>query len=323
MYSFSSSSSRTLVISISSSKCSSSSCIMANLLAGTRAQCTVLIQQLLQLVYFLHLVDAPSIRRRLREALEVESEVLAHLLDSNDLPLESDLAVDMLLHDPEPLINSGLARTPVIENIVYLLEDPRIPESCPPYHHVVGYSVVEKPLRVLSLLDTPVRNDWYGRLRLCCSDDIPVLRARTFLHSGTAMNRKSCYTVLLTNGQDFLGDVIVEQESLAYFHCNRQPRRPHKADVIASIRGRSLSSADPAPVFTIFGSGHPMLMSMASTPAFARTSAACAIASGRAPNIWKSTGCSTGSNTSIPNVFVLLNLMPRDETISVYTMAAP
>src|SRR5450756_959576 len=103
MYSFSSSSSRTLVISISSSKCSSSSCIMANLLAGTRAQCTVLIQQLLQLVYFLHLVDAPSIRRRLREALEVESEVLAHLLDSNDLPLESDLAVDMLLHDPEPV----------------------------------------------------------------------------------------------------------------------------------------------------------------------------------------------------------------------------
>src|SRR5450756_2863752 len=107
---------------------------MANLLAGTRAQCTVLIQQLLQLVCFLHLVDAPSIRRRLWEAPEVESEVLAHLLDSNDLTLESNLAVDMFLHGPEPLVNSRLARTPVVENIVDLLEDPRIPKSRPPYH---------------------------------------------------------------------------------------------------------------------------------------------------------------------------------------------
>src|SRR5450759_3286550 len=227
MYSFSSSSSRTLVISISSSKCSSSSCIMANLLAGNRAQCTVLFQQLLQLVCFLHLVDAPSIRRRLREAPEVESEVLAHFLDSNDLTLESDLAVDMFLHNPEPLVNSGLARTPATQNIVDLLEDPRIPKSRPPYHHVISFSVVEKPLRVLSLLDASVRNDWYGRLRLCFSDNIPVLRARAPLHGGTAMNRKSCYTILLTDGQDFLGNVIVEQESLAYFHCNRQPRRPH------------------------------------------------------------------------------------------------
>src|SRR5450756_3088062 len=155
MYSFSSSSSRTLVISISSSKCSSSSCIMANLLAGTRAQCTVLIQQLLQLVCSLYLVDTPSIRRHLREALEVESEMLAHLLDSNDLTLESDLAVDMFLHNPEPLVNFGLPRTSATQNIVYLLEDPRIPESRPSYHHVVGSSVVEKLLRVLRLLTPP------------------------------------------------------------------------------------------------------------------------------------------------------------------------
>src|SRR5450756_702424 len=220
MYSFSSSSSRTLVISISSSKCSSSSCIMANLLAGTRAQCTVLIQQLLQLVCFLHLVDAPSIRRRLWEAPEVESEVLAHLLDSNDLTLESNLAVDMFLHDPEPLVNSWLARTPVVENIVDLLEDPRIPKSRPSYHYVVGSSVVEKLLRVLRLLDASIRDDWYGRFRLCFSNDIPVLRTRAALHDGTAMNRKSCHAILLANAQDFLGNVVVEQESLAYFHCN-------------------------------------------------------------------------------------------------------
>src|SRR5664280_812145 len=227
MYSLSSSSSRTLVISIPSSESSSSSCIMANLLADNRAQCTVLIQQLLQLVCFLHLVDAPSIRRRLREALEVESEMLAHLLDSNDLPLESDLAVDMFLHDPEPLVNSGLPRTPIIENIVYLLEDPRISESRPPYHYIVSSSVVEKLLRVLRLLDASVRDDWYGRLRLCCSDNIPVLRARAALHGGTAMNRKGCHAILLTNSQDFLGNVVVEQESLAYFHGDRQTRRPH------------------------------------------------------------------------------------------------
>src|SRR5664279_3988120 len=147
IYSFSSSSSRTLVISIPSSECSSSSCIMANLLAGTCAQCTVLIQQ------FLHLVNASSIRRCLREAPEIESKVLAHLLDSNDLTLESDLAVDMFLHNPEPLVNSGLPRAPATQNVVYLLEDPRIPESCPSYHHIVGASVVEEFLRVLRLFD--------------------------------------------------------------------------------------------------------------------------------------------------------------------------
>src|SRR5664280_2627813 len=227
MYSFSSSSSRTLVISIPSSESSSSSCIMANLLADNRAQCTVLIQQLLQLVCFLHLVDAPSIRRRLREALEVESEMLAHLLDSDDLPLESDLAVDMFLHDPEPLVNSRLPGTLIIENIVYLFEDPRIPESRPPYHYIVSSSVVEKLLRVLRLLDASVRYDWYGRLRLCCSDNIPALRPRAALHGGTAMNRKGCHAILLANSQNFLGNVIVEQKSLTYFHCHRQLRCPH------------------------------------------------------------------------------------------------
>src|SRR5664280_2501632 len=255
MYSFSSSSSRTLVISILSSESSSSSCIMANLLAGTRAQCTVLIQQLLQLVCFLHLVNTPSIRRRLRETPEVKSEMLSHLLDTNDLSFESDLAVDMFLHDPEPFVDSGLPKAPAIQDIVDLLKDPWIPESRPAYHYVVSSSVVEKSLRVVRLLDASVRNDWYCRLRLCCSDDIPVLGPRASLHSCTAMYRESSHTVLLANSQDLLGNVVIEQESLAYLHRHRQSRRPHDSGRDCVDKREILQQRGPGPSFHDFWLG--------------------------------------------------------------------
>ena len=48
-----------------------------------------------------------------------------------------------------------------------------------------------------------------------------------------------------------------------------------------------------------------------------------AMASGLAPNSWKSTGRSAGSKESISIVLAFPKRIPSEDTISVYTMAAP
>ena len=61
----------------------------------------------------------------------------------------------------------------------------------------------------------------------------------------------------------------------------------------------SASSAAPAPVFMILGTGQPMLMSTMSAPASCTARAASAITSGSPPNTWIPMGCSPGTTSSI------------------------
>ncbi len=67
----------------------------------------------------------------------------------------------------------------------------------------------------------------------------------------------------------------------------------------------SASSAAPAPVLQIFGTGHPMLMSIRSAPAASTARAASTIASRSAPKTWTPTGCSSGTIASMPSVLRL------------------
>ena len=67
----------------------------------------------------------------------------------------------------------------------------------------------------------------------------------------------------------------------------------------------SFISAEPSPLFTIFGAGQPMLMSMISQPDFSSASfAPSAIVSGSCPKIWAAAGCSSAPSSSRRGVFL-------------------
>lgn len=86
----------------------------------------------------------------------------------------------------------------------------------------------------------------------------------------------------------------------------------------------SFISNDPAPLRTTFSTGHPMLMSMASTDGLdSRTlAAALPIISGSSPNIWTATGWSSPVSR-YGRVRLSPWTMPESETISVTHMQAP
>ncbi len=103
------------------------------------------------------------------------------------------------------------------------------------------------------------------------------------------------------------------------------------ARATATARSGSSSSAAPAPVLRTFGTGQPMLMSIASAPRSATTAAASRITAGSSPNSWIDTGppgpaalALAGSIRSISlQVFSLPWWIACEETISETAMPAP
>ena len=77
------------------------------------------------------------------------------------------------------------------------------------------------------------------------------------------------------------------------------------ASTMAAAATGSASSAAPAPVLQILGTGQPMFTSIRSAPAGSTARAASAMASASAPKTWTPTGCSSGTIVSIPSVLRL------------------
>ena len=69
-----------------------------------------------------------------------------------------------------------------------------------------------------------------------------------------------------------------------------------------TARSGSASSSAPAPVLRTFGTGQPMLMSIASVPARATWAAAERIMAGSSPNSWIDTGPAARSRGSMRSI---------------------
>ncbi len=98
---------------------------------------------------------------------------------------------------------------------------------------------------------------------------------------------------------------------------------PTTAAMISFASPMSRSSADPAPLFRILGTGHPMLISMKSTSPCDTICAASAMDAGLDPKIWNTTGRSAGSVCSMPWVRLCSRISASTLTISENTRPAP
>ena len=82
-------------------------------------------------------------------------------------------------------------------------------------------------------------------------------------------------------------------------------------------------SAEPSPLFTIFGTGHPMLMSKMSNGLSSIWWAILEIISGSQPKSCKDTGSSLSSIAISSSVFLFLYIIAFALTISIHNSPAP
>ena len=75
-------------------------------------------------------------------------------------------------------------------------------------------------------------------------------------------------------------------------------------------------NADPSPLLTTFGTGHPMLKSIISAPRASTILAASASSSGTEPKSWMAVGRSASSICNMAKVFSFLYNSPLALTIS-------
>src|SRR3989441_1242812 len=108
------------------------------------------------------------------------------------------------------------------------------------------------------------------------------------------------------------------------FTVTGSPLPSWAARASATARSGSSRSDAPAPVFTTFRTGQPMLMSIMSAPCSAAIAAASRITSGSCPKSWIGTGCSSGwMRRNSDRVRRSPYFRPKLDTISLNASPAP